>query len=216
MGVDMEAFIEVDRSEGETPFTDPDSILSLTAGSFLLERDYGVFDALADGWKAFLRPEDRDETRGPKYPPRGMPSPRSRIVARRLFWLVTDGGMLPDRWFWPGDRCIEPEKARQWVDTEGCMESTVVQSFNLPSRKSAEWSRLNVDENEHLCWRVVSEPGLINSTWLWPTEYEDALAHHGLSFDAIPFDYSLLRTTMTELERHHGPRRARLVLWFSG
>ncbi|MBN1911857.1 MAG: hypothetical protein JW818_19100 [Pirellulales bacterium] len=198
------------------PFSDPDSIFSLTEGSFVLDADYAVHDALAGGREAFYEAEDRDPERVPKHAPRGMPVPQSRVVAHRFFWLVTEDDLLPDRWFWPGDRCIGPDKAREWVDSEGCMESTVVQTFNLPSRKSADWSRLNVDEDGHIRWRVVAEPGWVNPTWLWPAEYDDALAHHGLTYDAIPVGYSVLRDTMAELERHHGPQRVRLILWFSG
>ncbi len=202
MGTYMSAFIETDQGVASSPFSDSERIFTITEGSFVFGKDYEVFDALAGGRKAGMRPEDRDPTREPKFQPRGMPDPRSLVVAQSFFYLVCDPEELPDRHFWPHARCVPRSEAENWVRIKGCVESEVIQTFNT---RGAGLLR----------WHVVPDPVCYNASWLWPHEYEEALQHHGLDLESLPVEYLILRNVMELLERKHGREKVRLVIWFS-
>ena len=201
MGTSIEAFIEIDHSDAAEEFSSWHQVHSFTHDTFLLHRDYDVFDALAGGRNAAMAPEDQDPAREPMVPPRGMPSPRSLSVSQSFFYLVSDPidpAGPPDSYFWPKHRCVDPDEAEKLIQSDGCVRSEVFQWFN--------GDRL---------WPTVSEPGLYNASWLWPREFDESLDHHGLVLARLPVDYRILRTIMGMAEDHHGENRVRLVVWFS-
>jgi hypothetical protein len=198
MGTYMSAYIEVDYAVQLPPFIDPQQVYSLTAGSFMLGKEYEVFDALAGGRDAAMAPEDRDPNRAPLFAPRGMPSPCSSAVGQDYFYLVAEPPDLPNRYFWPADRCVPPDVAAAWVRDQGCHEATFLQ-----------W--VNGDRT----WRVVSEPGLYNASCLRPDEFDAALRHHRLNLAELPAEYRIIRSAMAQLAEQYGPARVRLVVWFS-
>ena len=198
MGTYMSAYVEVDHGERSPPFTDPTQVYSLTNGSFAFGKGYEVFDALAGGREAAMAPEDRDPRRAPLIAPRGMPSPCSAAVGWDYFYVVAEPPDLPNRHFWPERRCVPSAVAAGWVRDQGCQEAEFVQWFN--GRRS---------------WRVVSEPGLYNASWLGPAEFDAALRHHGLHLAGLPVEYRVIRTAIGLLAEQYGSSRVRLVVWFS-
>jgi hypothetical protein len=201
MGTYMNAFIEVDYGDGRPPFSDPVQIYTLTEGSFAFGKDYEVFDALAWGRDSSMALEDRDPSRRPLIAPRGMPSPQSLTVAQSYSYLVAVPSDPPDPYFWPTHRCVTPATAEEWVRERGAVESEVLQWFNCGPRDRS--------------WRVVSEPGLYNASWLLLPEFDAALAHHGLRLEELPVEYDILRYALSALGQRHSPERVRLVVWFS-
>ncbi len=201
MGTYMSAFIEIDYGERAPPFSDHMQVYSLTEGSFRFGKDYEVFDALAEGRNSQMRPEDRDPDRAPLITPRGMPSPRSLTVAQDYFFLVADPADPPNEHFWPAHRCVSPAEAEEWLESKGSHESEMIQWFNC--------------EPGGRVWRVVSEPGLYNATWLRPNEFDAALRYHDLEPEELPVEYTILRHAMSLLGERNGPERVRMVLWFS-
>lgn len=201
MSTCMSAFIEINYGRDSPPFSDSVQIYSLTEGSFVLGKDYEVFDALAWGRDSQMAPEDRDPGRRPLVAPRGMPSPQSLTVAQNYFYLVTPPTDFPDHCFWPAHRCITPVTAAEWVKRHGVAESQVVQSFNCGPQPRR--------------WRVVAEPGLYNASWLSLPEFDAALSHHRLRLKELPVEYSILYQALSLLGQRHGTDRVRLVVWFS-
>jgi hypothetical protein len=201
MGTYMSAYIEVDDGAPSPPFSDPMQILSLTEGSFSFGKDYEVFDALAGGRDAAMAPEDRDPRRAPLFAPRGMPSPCSQSVGWDYFRLVAEPPNMPNCYFWPEWRCVSPALAAEWLRAKGCHEAEVLQWFNC--------------EPEGRVWRVVSQPGLYNASWLRLDEFDAALKHHGLELAALPVEYRIIRSALAQLVEQYGPKRVRLVIWFS-
>ena len=201
MGTYMSAYIEVDHGEHSPPFSDPVQIHSLTEGSFAFGKDYEVFDALAGGRDASMAPEDRDPSRAPRFPPRGMPSPCSSTVGWDYFRLIANPPNLPNCHFWPEWRCVSSTVADEWLREKGCHRAEFFQWFNC--------------EPEGQVWPVVSEPGLYNATWLRPEEFDAALKHHGLDLATMPVEYRILRAAISMLVGQHGRQRVRLVIWFS-
>lgn len=197
----MSAYVEVDRGAGSPPFTDPVPVHSLTEGSFAFGKDYVVFDALAGGRDASMAPEDRDPGAAPLIAPRGMPSPCSPPVGWDYFRLVADPPALPDRSFWPEWRCVSSAVAAEWLRDRGSHEAEFFQWFNC--------------EPGGRVWRVVSVPGLYNASWLRPDEFDAALRHHGLDLAALPVEYRIIRTALSQLGEQHGQDRVRLVVGFS-
>jgi hypothetical protein len=201
MGTHMSAYIEVDYGEGSPPFTDPVQVYSLTEGSFVFGKDYEVFDALAGGRDAAMAPEDRDPRRAPLIAPRGMPLPCSPAVGWDYFRLVADPPVLPDRHFWPEWRCVSSVAASEWLRRESSCEAEFFQWFNC--------------EPEGRVWRVVSQPGLYNASWLRPDEFNAALEHHGLDLATLPVEYRILHSALSQLAEQQGSERVRLIVWFS-
>jgi hypothetical protein len=201
MGTYMSAYIEVDYGDRLPPFTDPQQVYSLTAGSFILGKGYDVFDALAGGRDAAMSPEDRDPNNAPLFAPRGMPAPCSPAVGWDYYYLVAEPPNLPNGHFWPARRCVSPDVAAAWVRDQGCHEAAFLQWFNC-------------DPGGRL-WRVVSEPGLYNASWLRPDEFDAALRHHRLNLAELPIEYHIIRSAMAQLAERYGPARVRLVVWFS-
>jgi hypothetical protein len=197
----MCAYIEVDHCKKRPPFSDPVHVHSLTEGSFALGKDYEVFDALAGGRLAAMAREDQDPRRRPLFAPRGMPSPCSSSVGQDYFRLVADPPDLPDPYFWPEWRCVSAASAAEWTRQKGCHEAKFLQWFNC--------------EPAGRLWRVVSEPGHYNASWLRLDEFDAALEHHGLELPALPVEYRIIRGALAELMAEHSRERVRLVLWFS-
>jgi hypothetical protein len=197
----MSAYVEVDYGERSPPFSDPIQVHSLTEGSFALRKDYEVFDALAGGREVVMAPEDRDPSKMPLFAPRGIPSPCSAAVGWDYFRLIADPPNLPDRHFWPEWRCISAKVAAEWLRDKGCHEAEFLQWFNC--------------EPEGRVWRVVSEPGLYNASWLRLDEFDAALKHHGLNLLGLPVEYRIIRVALSQLVEQHGQERVRLVIWFS-
>ena len=199
MATYMYPFTEIDYGDGLPPFSDVQQIFSLTEGSFNVH-DYTLFDALAGGREDSLAPEDRDPARRPKFAPRGIPTPRSLAVSQCFLYLIDDPidvSGAPDRHFWPADRCVDPDEADEWVK-KGSVRTEVVQWFN-----------------GNRVWPAVSEPIFYNATWLWLSECDEAIKHHGLSLDALPVEYVIIREALRRIEERYGQQRARLVVWFS-
>jgi hypothetical protein len=201
MGTYMSAYIEVDYGEQSPPFSDPEQVYSLTEGSFALDKDYEVFDALAGGRDAAMAPEDRDSSHAPLFAPRGMPSPCSLAVGWDYFRLVCDPPNRPNPHFWPDWRCVSSAVAAKWLRDRRCHEAEFLQWINC--------------EPGGRLWRVVSEPGLYNASWLRFGEFDAALEHHGLELAALPVEYRIIRAALSQLVEQHGPERVRLVVWFS-
>jgi hypothetical protein len=197
----MNAYIEVDRGDRLPPFSDPMQVYSLTEGSFALGWDYEVFDALAGGREDSAAPEDRDPSRAPLFAPRGMPSPCSLAVGWDYFYLVAEPSDPPDHVFWPERRCVTPAVAAEWLRDKGCHEAQFLQWFNC--------------EPEGQVWRVVSEPGYYNPSWLRLDEFDAALRHHSLELSDIPVEYRIIRAALSQLVEQRSPERVRLVVWFS-
>jgi len=200
MGTYMSAYIEVDLGGRSPPFSDPMQIFSITEGSFAFDKDYEVFDALADGRSSGMTFDDHETHRAPLLPPRGMPSPCSSAVGWGYFRLVADPLNLPDSHFWPESLCISPEVAAEWLRNGGCHEAEFLQWFNCPP--------------EGRIWRVVSVPKLYNASWLSLDEFDAALEHHGLSLVRLPVEYRIVRAALSLLASDHGNARVRLVIWF--
>lgn len=55
MGRHLSAYIEVDHGDCSPPFSDPDQIFSLTEGSFVFDKAYAIFDAIAGAWEGAER-----------------------------------------------------------------------------------------------------------------------------------------------------------------
>lgn len=198
MGTYIDAVLEMDLSDGETPFADAGSIDSLTTAGWLLDRDYGVFDALAGGRSAVLPPDVQDLRSEPLIPPRGMPNPCSLAVAHHYYFIVAETTELPDRSFWPAHRCVTPDIASDWIRNKRCHEGNVVQW--IPGDRT---------------WRVVSEPGNYGATWLSLEEVDASLAHHAIQWDSLRISYRILRDAMATLVQEFGSSRVRMTLWFS-
>ena len=198
MGTDMEVQLEMDESNEEPAFSAARSIHSLTTGSFLVDRDYSIFDALAGGRDSVLPHQDRDPRSAPLFAPRGLPNPCSISVARSYYFLVAKPNDPPNCQFWEPHRCVTPETAKEWLRYEGCHEGKVVQ-----------W--INGDRT----WRVVSGPGNYNATWLSFDEANASLKHHGLTWDSSPITFRALRDAMACLVREYGSPRVRMTLWFN-
>ena len=197
MGTDIHAFVETDPS-GD--FDTTSNIHSLTHGSFILQRDYNVFDALAGARDSQIPADDRDPSKHPLVPERGMPTPRSQSVSQAFFYLVDDPISTigsPDKYFWPSERCINPDDAEDWVANHNCIRSEVVQWFN----------------GNHL-WPAVSARGLFCPTWLTPQEFDRSLDHHKISLDSLAVEYRILHSALSLAEDSHGVGCVRLVLWF--
>ena len=201
MGTHMSAYIEVDHGLQVMPFSDPIQVYSLTEGSFVLDKRYDVFDALAGGRRDVM-PQDDDPSRSPLIARRGMPQPCSLSVGWNYFFVVCDKSHLPDRNFWPESRSVAPDVAAEWLREKGSHETTFVQWFN-------------VGGPGELVWRVVSEPGLHNATWLYLDEFDQSLRHHGLDLTELPIEYRVIRTALSQLANEFGRERVRLVIWFS-
>jgi hypothetical protein len=197
----MSAYVEVDYGARSPPFSDPTQAHSLTEGSFAVDKDYAVFDALAGGRDGAMAPEDRDPSRAPLFAPRGIPSPCSLAVGWDYYRLIADPSDLPDGHFWPKWRCVSSAVAAEWVREKRSHEAEFLQWFNC--------------EPGGLTWRVVSEPGFYNASWLWPDEFDAALHHHGLGLAGLPVEYRIIRSALAQLAEQCGPQRVRLVLWFS-
>lgn len=200
MGTYMSAYIEVDHGDRSPPFSDPVQVHSLTEGSFAFDKDYEVFDALAGGRDATMAAEDRDPSRAPLFAPRGMPTPCSPAVGWAYFYLVAEPTNLPNRYFWPEWRCVSPPVAADWLRNKGCHEAEFFQWFNC--------------EPQGRVWRVVSEPGLYNASWLRLDEFDAALKHRGLMVVALPVEYRIIRAALLQLTDQYGQERVRLVVWF--
>jgi len=198
MGTDINAFIEIDHT-GE--FSTPGSIHSLTADAFILDRDYDVFDALAGAREHQISESDRDATRLPLIPPRGIPMPRSLSVSRSFLYIVGDpvsASRPSNEAFWPRHRCIDRIEAENWRTTNpDCVSATVVQWFN----------------GDHV-WDAVSPLGLICPTWLSALEFDQSLDHHSIRLPDLPISYRILRKSLEMLESELGSNCVRLVLWF--
>jgi len=202
VGTYMSAYVEVDRGDRSPPFADPMQVYSLTEGSFVAcGWEYDVFDALAGGRDSCMAPEDRNPSLAPLFTPRGMPSPCSSAVGWDYYRLVADPPDLPDKYFWPECRCVSSAVAAEWLRDKGCHEAEFLQWFNCAP--------------EGLVWRVVSEPGLYNASWLRLDEFDAALRHHGLDLAMIPVEYRIIRMALSLFVEQHGPERVRLVVWFS-
>ena len=201
MGTCMSVYIEIDYSDRLPSFSDPTQVYSLADGSFVLGKDYTVFDVLAGGRQASMRPEDRDSEREPLIPPRGMPSPCSSSVGWDYFRIVADPPELPNKYFWPERLCVSSATAADWRENGGCERAKVHQWFNC--------------ESDEIDWDVVSLPGLYNASWLRLDELDTALAHRHLEIDALPIQYGIIRDAMIALVGKYGQERVRLVFWFS-
>ncbi len=194
----MATFIEVDCGQGQPPFSDPVQIRSLVGGAFNLPRAYEVFDALAGGREAQMRPEDRDPRLLPLIPPRGMPEPCSDSAAQSYFYLICEPADRPDRNVWPPWRFVTPAEASDWVRKRGSHEASFLQ-----------W--VNGDRT----WRVASAPENYSATWLSLEEVDASLSHHGIAWDSIPVEYRIIRSAMAQLVDQYGMSSARLIVWFS-
>jgi hypothetical protein len=135
MGTDIHAFVEIDNGDRGPPFSETRTIVSVTRGSFQIGGGYEAFDALAWGRAAAMAPEDRDPSLIPLIAPRGMPNPRSVAVAWNYFYLVAPPSDMPNRWFWPQDRCVTPDVAEEWVRSKDCSKSTMIQWINVPRQR---------------------------------------------------------------------------------
>ncbi len=131
-----------------------------------------------------------------------MPSPQSLDVAWDYFYLIAESDDLPNRHFWPVDRCVSQQTADKWIREGGVGESKVVQWFNC-------------GERDRIIWKVVAEPGLYNASWLLLSEFDASLTHHNLRLTELPTEYNILYQALSLLGQRHGPERVRLVLWFS-
>ena len=198
MGTDINAFIEIDRT-GE--FSTADNIHSFTRDTFILDRDYSLFDALAGAREHQMWECDRDASRLPLIPPRGIPSPRSLSVSRSFLYIIGDpvsASQPPNEAFWSRHRCVTPAVAEEWRNTNpNCVSATVVQWFN----------------GQHV-WDAVSPLGLICPTWLTATEFDQSLDHHSIQFPDLPVAYRILRKSLEMLESELGSNCVRLVFWF--
>lgn len=200
MGTQMSAHIEYDQGT-ELPFSDTEWIDSFSEGPIAFPKSYDGFDALAGGRRSAIRPRDRRDSPAPLIVPRGMPSPCSLEVAHNYFYLVAKQSVLPDKYFWPSNRCVSPSVALKWLREKKCHEAEVMQWFNCPP--------------EGQIWRAVSEPGHYNASWLRLGEFDAALRHHRLKLAALPIEYRAVRTVLALLSEELGQERVRLVVWFS-
>ena len=130
-----------------------------------------------------------------------MPSPCSAAVGWDYFYLVAELSNPPNRYFWPAWRCVSPAEAAEWLRNKGCHEAEFLQWFNC--------------QPEGRVWRVVSEPGLYNASWLRLVEFNAALKHHGLELVALPVEYRIIRAALSQMVEEYGSERVRLVVWFS-
>lgn len=201
MGTHIVVFIEIDFGGVVPPFSDPTQIYSLTEGSFLLDRDYRLFDALAGGRSHLLSHEDRDADRIPLISPRGVPSPCSLVVASNYYRLIlAPDDRLPDRHFWDKEKCIPSTVADQWTQAGQSIRATVLQWVN--------------SDVEGRTWPVVSLPHLSSPGWLKLDEVDRSLKHHGLDLSETVSTFRILRSAMkSAIEEHHNDR-VRLVFWF--
>lgn len=201
MGTYLSAYIEVDYTHAPEPFRDPTQIFSLTEGSFVFDKAYEVFDALAGGREAKMAAEDLDPDRVPLFAPRGIPSPCSLDVACGYYFLVARESKAVPAWFWPAHRRVTPHRAAKWVRDGASHRGEAFQQA-----MGGEAGRQ---------WPVVSQPGLYNASWLRPDEFDAALAHHRLELTTLLVEFRIVRSALGLLAGEHGPSRVRLVVWFS-
>ena len=198
MGTDINAFIETDTTGA---FSTAGNIHSLAADTFILDRDYDIFDALAGAREHQLSESDRDPQRRPLISPRGIPSVRSLSVSRSFLYIVGDpvaASSPSNEAFWPRHRCVDQMEAERWrASNPDCASTTVVQWFN----------------GDHV-WDAVSPLGLICPTWLTPTEFDQSLDHHSIRLPDLPVSYRILTKSLEMLESELGANCVRLVLWF--
>jgi hypothetical protein len=130
-----------------------------------------------------------------------MPSPCSPSVGWDYFRLVADSPDLPNSYFWPEWRCVSSAVATEWLRDKGCKEANFFQWVNCAP--------------EGRVWRVVSEPGNYNASWLRLDEFDAALEHHGLELGGLPVEYRIIRAALSQLDEQHSRERVRLVIWFN-
>jgi hypothetical protein len=109
MGTDIHAFVEYTDTDDGWPFSGTPEWPAYLLGSFNLQRDYELFDALGDGRNSLMLPEDVGKRA--LFPPRGVPPDLSLPVAQEYYDLVV-GCELPSRGFWPRHGFVSLEEAR--------------------------------------------------------------------------------------------------------
>lgn len=199
MGTDAHAFIEIDRSSRSPFFCDKSDIVAFNSGELWIERNYDLFDALADARSSRT---SASSVRRALFPPRGLPSVVSDAVEARYYLRVVQ----------------RPEQVLQLCQFQpigggipNFIEESLVRRLAL---QTFEREGLQLTDGKLTMETWVANPDWHSATWLFADEVGHALSHFELALDDLGPSTRAALAVLHLLESDLGPRRARFVVWF--
>tara|TARA_R110002095_G_scaffold1297_8_gene6897 strand:- start:2544 stop:3143 length:600 start_codon:yes stop_codon:yes gene_type:complete len=197
LGTDINAFLEKTDREDSPSFSGIPHDQTWLFGKFCINRDYHLFDALANGRSVQFDPSEVE--RHALYPPRGIPADLSYDVAIEYYDLIMEPADIDSR-FSTGYEFVSKSEAEIRVST-GRSHYGQVTALWPYSEKSPLWS-------------VVSKPYFHNPGWLTLEEIREALDHFKITMSEVDIEFRALLRAMEELDQESSPWHVRLTFWF--